>query len=93
MIQLALRMYYVPEVIQVILDDYFSGFRKRFSTNDYTTNWINLEVGIAMEYTISSILFVMAMKVILKAAEGSAGPPIFQGASPESIREMRQVGC
>ncbi|GFO03431.1 reverse transcriptase [Plakobranchus ocellatus] len=44
MIQLALRMYHAPEIIQVMLDDYFSGFRMRFSTNDYTTNWINLEV-------------------------------------------------
>ncbi|GFO27689.1 reverse transcriptase [Plakobranchus ocellatus] len=64
MIQLALRMYHVPEVIQVMLDDYFSGFRMRFSTNNYTTNWINLEVGIAMGCTISPILFVMAMEVI-----------------------------
>ncbi|GFO47902.1 reverse transcriptase [Plakobranchus ocellatus] len=60
MIQLVLRMYHVPEVIQLKLDDYFSGFRMRFSTNDYTTNWINFELGIAMD-------------VILKAAEGSAG--------------------
>ncbi|GFO37481.1 reverse transcriptase [Plakobranchus ocellatus] len=74
MIQLVLRMYHVPEDIQVMLDDYFSGFRMMFSTNDYTTNWINPEVGIAMECTLSSILFVMAMEVILKAAEGSAGP-------------------
>ncbi|GFO30698.1 reverse transcriptase [Plakobranchus ocellatus] len=28
--QLALRMYHIPEVIQVMLDDYFSGFRMRF---------------------------------------------------------------
>ncbi|GFO10397.1 reverse transcriptase [Plakobranchus ocellatus] len=56
MIQLALRMYHVPEVIQVMLDDYFSGFRMRFSTNNYTTNWVNLEVGIAMGCTISPIL-------------------------------------
>ncbi|GFO37034.1 reverse transcriptase [Plakobranchus ocellatus] len=53
MIQLALRMYHVPEVIQVMLDDYFSGFRLRFSTNNYTTNWINLEVRIRMGCTIS----------------------------------------
>ncbi|GFO33488.1 reverse transcriptase [Plakobranchus ocellatus] len=46
----------------------------RFSTNDYTANWINLEVGIAMGCTISPILFVIAMEVIMKAAEGSAGP-------------------
>ena len=74
MIQLALRMYHVPEDIQVMLDDYFSGFRMRFSTNSYTTDWINLEIGIAMGCTISPILFVMAMEVILKAAEDSAGP-------------------
>ncbi|GFS01182.1 reverse transcriptase [Elysia marginata] len=69
MIQLALRIYHVPEDIQVILDDYFSGFRMRVSTSDYTTNWINLEVGIAMGCTISPILFLMA-----KAADDSAGP-------------------
>ncbi|GFO17264.1 reverse transcriptase [Plakobranchus ocellatus] len=74
MIQLALRMYHVPEVIQVMLHDYLIGFRMRFSTNDYTTNWINLEVGFALGCTISPILFVMAMEVILKAADGRAGP-------------------
>ena len=74
MIQLALRMSHVPEDIQVMLDDYFSDFRMRFSTNSYTTEWINLEIGIAMGCTISPILFVMAMEVILKAAENSAGP-------------------
>ena len=31
MIPLALRMYHVPGDIQVMLDDYFSGFRMRFS--------------------------------------------------------------
>ncbi|GFN79928.1 reverse transcriptase [Plakobranchus ocellatus] len=67
-------MYHVPEVIQVMLDDYFNGSRMRFSKNSYTTNWINLEVGIAMGCTISPILFIMAMEVILKAAEVSAGP-------------------
>ena len=74
MIQLALRMYHVPKDIQVMLDDYFSGFRVRFSTISYATDWINLEIGIAMGCTISPILFVMAMEVILKAAGDCAGP-------------------
>ncbi|KAK3756348.1 hypothetical protein RRG08_038837 [Elysia crispata] len=56
-----------------MLDDYFSGFRMRFSANSYTTYWINLETGIALGCTISPFLFVMAMEVILKAAEDSAG--------------------
>ena len=74
MIQLALRMYHVPEDIQVMLDKYFNGIRMRFSTNSYTIGWINLQIGIAMGCAISTFLFVMAMEVILKAAEGSAGP-------------------
>ena len=45
----------------------------RSSTNSYTADWINLEIGIAMGCTISPILFIMAIKVILKAAEYSAG--------------------
>ena len=69
MIQLALRMYHVPEDIQVMLDKYFNGFRMRFSDSSDTTDWVNLEIGIAMCCTISPILFVMAMEVILKAAE------------------------
>ena len=73
-IQLALRMYHVPDDIQVMLDDYFSDFRMRFSTNSYTADWINLETGIAMGCTISPILSVMAMEVILKAAADSADP-------------------
>ncbi|KAK3726923.1 hypothetical protein RRG08_063154 [Elysia crispata] len=72
-------MYDVPEDVQVMLDDYFSGFRMRFSTIRYTTDWINLEIKIAMGFTISPILFVMAMKVILKAAEDSAGPANLSG--------------
>ena len=74
MTQLALRTCHVPEDIRVMLDDYFSCFQMRFSTNSYTTDWIKMEIEIAMGCTISPILFVMAMEVILKAVEGSACP-------------------
>ncbi|KAK3756436.1 hypothetical protein RRG08_029105 [Elysia crispata] len=46
----------------------------RIQFPSYTTDWINLEIGNAMGFTISPILFVIAMEVILKAAEDSAGP-------------------
>ncbi|GFS00946.1 reverse transcriptase [Elysia marginata] len=46
-------MNHVPEDIQLMVDDYCSGFGMMFSTRDYTTNWINLEVGIAKGCTIS----------------------------------------
>ena len=65
MIQLSRR------ITGVMLDDYFSGFPMRFSTYSYTAIWINLEIGIVMGCNISPILFVMAMEVILKAAEGN----------------------
>ena len=46
----------------------------RFSTNSYTTDWINLEIGIAMGCTISPILIVMSTEVIVKAAKGNVRP-------------------
>ncbi|GFO26787.1 reverse transcriptase [Plakobranchus ocellatus] len=57
-----------------MLEDYFNGFAMKFSTERYMTGCINLEVGIAMGCTKSPILFVLAMKVILRAAGGSASP-------------------
>ncbi|GFO04013.1 reverse transcriptase [Plakobranchus ocellatus] len=71
MIQRALTMYYVPEDILAMLEDYFSGFKTRFSTERYTTNWINLEVGIAISCKISPTLFVLAIR---RTAEGGASP-------------------
>ena len=73
MIQLALEMYHVPKSIREMLKRYFHGFSMRFSTSKYTTDWINLEVGIAMGCAISPILFVLAMEVLLKAAMSGAG--------------------
>ena len=68
----ALKMYHVPEEVIRIIQLYFSNFRMRFSTDQYTTDWMPLEIGIAMGCTISPILFVLAMQVILSAAETHA---------------------
>ena len=72
LIHLALETYHVPKNIQEMLQKYFQGFSMRFTTKEYTTDWINLEIGIAMGCAISPILFVMAMEIILKAAMTSA---------------------
>ncbi|GFO47349.1 reverse transcriptase [Plakobranchus ocellatus] len=58
-----------------MLEDFSNGSKMRFSTERYMTEWINLEVGISIGCTISPILFVLAMGVILRAAEESANPP------------------
>src|ERR1700733_1579555 len=56
------------------------GFAVRFSTKEYTTDWVDLQSGVAMGCTISPILFVMAMQVIFKAAESFAkGPKLGEG--------------
>ena len=55
----------VIEDIQMMLDKYFNGFQMRFPTKSYTTDWINLEIGIAIGCMISPILFAMAMEVII----------------------------
>ena len=76
----ALEMYHVPKEIETMLKLYFTGFAVRFSTKEYTTDWVDLQTGIAMGCTISPILFVMAMQVILKAAESFAkGPKLDEG--------------
>ncbi|GFN80555.1 reverse transcriptase [Plakobranchus ocellatus] len=69
MIHQALRLYHIVGV-QVMLEDCFNGFKMRFSAERYTTDWINLKVGISMGCTLSPILFVLAMEVILRAVEG-----------------------
>ena len=42
------------------------------STIDYTTNWNMLECGIAMEGSVLPIVFVLAMKLLLKVTENNA---------------------
>ena len=73
MIQMSLQMYHVPPNIRDMLKTYFNGFSMRFSTKEYTTKWIDLDVGIAMGCAISPILFVLAMEVILRAASSETG--------------------
>jgi len=69
----ALQMYHVPESVIEILKNYFGDFRMRFTTKSFTTEWVQLQVGIAMGCTVSPILFVLAMQVLLKATEWHAG--------------------
>ena len=70
----ALEMYHVPETVITMLQAYFTEFQMRFTAEAFTTNWMPLEIGIAMGCTVSPILFVMAMQVLLKASEKSAPP-------------------
>ena len=68
LIQLALKMHHVPPNICTMIKKYFDGFHMRFSTQEYTTEWVGLNVGIAMGCTISPILFVLVMEIMLRGA-------------------------
>lgn len=83
----SLQMYHVPDHITTMLKRYYADFAIRFSSMEYTTEWINLQVGIAMGCTISPILFVLAMQVILKAAESATkGPDLGEGCYMPSLK-------
>ena len=44
---------------------YYSSFKMRFTTSNFTTDWHSLEVGIAAGCTISVIWFILVMEIIL----------------------------
>lgn len=58
---LAMERIHILHEITTMLKWYFSGFLLRFLTPMFTTEWINLQ-GIVIVYTISPILFVIAMQ-------------------------------
>ena len=61
MIHLSLQMCHVPAEISSMQGTYFDGFRTRFTTKDFTTNWTRLEVRSAMGCPVSPVIFVLSM--------------------------------
>ena len=87
LIEYAMDFFWIPERVKAYVMKYYEGFQMRFSTGEYTTRWVDLEVGIPMGCTISPILFVLAMEVITKAAERSgAGIAFSEGEELPPIR-------
>ena len=67
----AMDFFHIPEKIKNIMRNYYSKFRMRFTTENFTTDWHRLEVGIGAGCTISVIWFVLVMEMILRSAECS----------------------
>ena len=65
LIETALRHYHIPDSARNLIMNYFNGINLRFSSNTFTTNWLQLEKGIVTGCTISVILFVMGMNMII----------------------------
>lgn len=66
---------------------YFAGFRLRFITALFTTDWQDLQKGIPTGCTVSPILFIMRMNLLLVAAEGiTQGPKLESGVVQPVLR-------
>ena len=48
---------------------YYSQFKMRFKTDNFTTEWHRLEVGLAAGCTISVIWFILVMEMLLRSAD------------------------
>ena len=71
LIKFSMDFFHIPTKIQRILMSYHDNFKMRFTTSDYTTDWVNLQVGIPMGCTVSPVLFILAMEVIVRSSEDS----------------------
>ena len=40
----AMDFFYIPQEVQSIMKEYYNNFRMRFSTQDFTTEWHQLEI-------------------------------------------------
>ncbi|XP_053395693.1 uncharacterized protein LOC128555904 [Mercenaria mercenaria] len=75
LIEEAMKQYYIPELIQGIMDEYFNGIQLRFAVGNRITSWQKLEKGIVTGCTISVVLFVMRMNLIINAAKRETRGP------------------
>lgn len=73
LITYAMEFFHMPTCIRNMTACYFNNLQMCFSTQDFTTGWQRLEVGIAMGCAISPILFVAAFEIILIGARQMAG--------------------
>ena len=64
----AMEHFHIPERIRLLMRSYYGNFRMGFSTQEVTTAWHALEVGIAAGCTISVVWFILVMEMILMSA-------------------------
>ena len=67
----AMEFFHIPGEAQKTMKRNYGCFQMRFSTDEFTTEWHRLEIGIAAECTISPIWFILVMKMLLRATDCS----------------------
>ena len=67
----AMEFFYIPREVQGVMRAYYNEFQMRFSTEDFTTEWHRLEIGIAAGCTVSVVWFILVMEMLLRSADCS----------------------
>ena len=67
----ALDFFHLPERIKKMIMSYHNKFNMRFTTEDFTSDWHRLEVGIGAGCTIAVIWFLFVVEMILRSANCS----------------------
>ena len=67
----AMDFVYIPDEVQGLMREYYRNLQMRFSTEDFTTKWHRLEIGITAGCTILVIWFVLVMEMLLRSADST----------------------
>ena len=71
-IWIALDFFNFPSKVGEIIMKYFNSVFMKFTVKDYTTKWQVLEIGFMISCVNSPLLFVLAMKLILRGAANTS---------------------
>lgn len=67
------KFFHVPPSITTLVKSYFEDLQLCFSTPDFTTSWLHVEIGIMAGCTVSPLAFTMAMEIIIRASRWVVG--------------------
>ena len=70
-----LRRHHIPNIVSKLLRDYYNDFLIRVTSRMTMSAWHRLEKGIITGCTISSVLFSLAMNMLVKTAERECWGP------------------
>lgn len=76
LVEVALEKHHVAQKVRSRILDYYSKFILRVSSDQLTSDWHQLEVGINTDYTISVTLFALAMHMLAKGTETECRGPL-----------------
>ena len=87
LIAIALRRAHVPEKVVEYIEDYYKEVSIRFTTDNFTTGWQQLEKGIVTGCTLSVVLFSLTMTMLMLSVKSETkGPRSSSGQQQQNTR-------